>query len=113
MPRYMLMFVGSDEDLEAMPKDKRDSAYADVGRWWGDLSAKGIIKEGEQLAPGRTATTVRRVNGKMQVSDGPFIEAKESVGGYALVEVPDLDAAIALAKSWPAGDVEVRPTVEH
>ena len=113
MPHYMLMFVGSDEQLDSMPKDRLDNAYAEIGRWWEDLSKKGIIKEGEQLAPVRTATTVRRVNGKMQVSDGPFIEAKESVGGYALIDVADLDAAIALAKSWPAGDVEVRPVVEH
>jgi hypothetical protein len=49
----------------------------------------------------------------MKVFDGPFIEAKEQVGGYALVDVPDLDAAIQLAKSWPMGDVEVRPTVER
>ena len=60
-----------------------------------------------------TATTVRRVNGQMKVSDGPFIESKEHVGGYALIEVPDLDAAIAVAKSWPGSDVEVRPIVER
>jgi len=113
MPQYMLMFLGTDEQLETMPKDKLDKAYAEIGRWWDDLSKKGVIKEGEQLAPRRTATTVRRVTGTMTVQDGPFIESKEHVGGYALIEVPDLDAAIALAKNWPAGDVEVRPIVEH
>ena len=113
MPQYMLMFVGTDEDMESMPKDKLDSSYAEIGRWWEDLSKRGIIKGGEQLAPRRTATTVRRVNGQMKLTDGPFIESKEQVGGYALIQVADLDAAIAVAKSWPAGDVEVRPTVEH
>ena len=53
------------------------------------------------------------MNGKMTVSDGPFIESKEHVGGWAMIEVPDLDAAIAIAKSWPSGDVEVRPIVER
>jgi len=113
MPQYMLMFLGSDEQLEAMPKTKLDTAYAEIGRWWEDLSKKGVIKEGEQLAPRKTATTVRRVNGQMRAFDGPFIESKEHVGGYALIEVADLDQAIALAKSWPAGDVEVRPIVER
>ena len=60
-----------------------------------------------------SSKTVKRVNGAMKVFDGPFIEAKEHVGGYALIQVADLDEAIRLAKSWPAGDVEVRPTVEH
>ena len=113
MPHYLLMFLGTDEQLEEMPKDKLDTAYAEIGRWWEELTKKGVLKGGEQLAPRKTATTVRRVNGKMTVSDGPFIESKEHVGGYAMIEVPDLDAAIALAKSWPAGDVEVRPVVEH
>jgi len=49
----------------------------------------------------------------MKVTDGPFIESKETVGGFALIEVDDLDKAIAIAKSWPGGDVEVRPIVEH
>jgi len=49
----------------------------------------------------------------MSVTEGPFIESKEHVGGFMMIEVPDLDAAIALAKSWPGGDVEVRPIVVH
>jgi len=49
----------------------------------------------------------------MRVFDGPFIESKEQVGGFAMIEVPDLDAAIAVAKSWPGGDVEVRPVGVH
>ena len=57
--------------------------------------------------------TVKRVNGTMKVIDGPFIESKETVGGFALIEVGDLDKAIAIAKSWPGGDVEVRPIVDH
>jgi hypothetical protein len=113
MPQYVLLFVGSDEQMESMPKDRADAAYAAIGKWWAELATKGVIKGGEQLAPPKTATTVRRVNGRVTVSDGPFMESKEHVGGYAMVEAPDLDAAIALAKSWPAGDVEVRPIVEH
>lgn len=105
MSHYMLMFVGSE--------DRRDPnrVPAEVGKWWDENHA--VIKSGARLDVTKNATTVRRVNGQMKVTDGPFIEAKEQVGGYCLVDVPDLDAAIRLAKSWPAGDVEVRPTVER
>ncbi len=74
-----------------------------------------VIKGGEELQHKNTATTVRRVNGAMTVKDGPFIESKEHVGGYAMIEVPDLDAAIAIAKTWPGNSqtVEVRPVVER
>ena len=113
MPQYMLMFLGDDDQFEATPTEDRKKKYAEIMSWWDDLSKKGVIKGGEELQHRNTATTVRRVNGKMTVSDGPFIESKEHVGGWAMVEVPDLDAAIAIAKSWPSGDVEVRPIVER
>ena len=113
MPQYMLMFVGDDDRFEAQPAEDRKKKYGEIMAWWEDLSKKGVIKGGEELQHRDTATTVRRVNGKMTVSDGPFIESKEHVGGWAMIEVPDLDAAIAVAKSWPSGDVEVRPIVER
>jgi hypothetical protein len=115
MPQYMLMFVGNDDEFAAQPQEQRKNAYADIGTWWDDLSKKGVIKSGGELDHRNTATTVRRTNGQMKVSDGPFIESKEHVGGYALIAVPDLDAAIAVAKSWPGKSttVEVRPIVER
>jgi hypothetical protein len=106
------MFIDGEQawdDLDAA----RASADAEIKKWWTDNAAKGVIESGNALGHKRDATTVRRVNGKMQVFDGPFIESKEHVGGFALISVPDLDAAIALAKSWPAGEVEIRPIVEH
>jgi hypothetical protein len=114
MAKYMLMFVGDDEEWRAsQTKEEIQRAYAEIGKWWSEQVDKGVIKEGEELGPSRKATTVRRVNGKMIVTDGPFIESKETVGGFALIDVPDLDAAIAVAKGWPGGDVEVRPVVER
>jgi hypothetical protein len=106
------MFVGSDEWREKSSEEEVARGYAAVGGWWNELSQKGVIKSGTELAHGRdAATTVRRVNGQMKVIDGPFIESKEHVGGFAMIEVPDRDAAIAVAESWPGGDVEVRPIV--
>ena len=113
MPKYMLMFVGNDEDWESQSKAELEKSYGRIMSWWDDLVKSGVVKGGEELSPQRTATTVRRVNGAMKVTDGPFVESKESVGGFALIEVEDLDKAIAVAKSWPGGDVEVRPIVDH
>lgn len=113
MPRYVLMFVGDDEWFETKSKAEIKQGYAAIGQWWEELSTKGVLKGGEELMHRGAATTVRRVNGAMKVTDGPFLESKEHVGGFAMIEVPDLDAAIAVAKSWPGGDVEVRPIVVH
>ncbi len=113
MPKYMLMFVGSDDWYDTQSKEDLAKAYRPIMSWWDDLLKTGVIKGGEELGPQRTATSVRRVNGSMKVTDGPFIESKETVGGFALIEVEDLDKAIAVAKSWPGGDVEVRTIVEH
>ena len=72
---------------------------------------------GEQLQPVETATTVRVQNGETLLTDGPFVDAKEHVGGFILVDVDDLDAALEIAARIPAarmgGAVEVRPLVER
>ncbi len=72
---------------------------------------------GEQLQPVETATTVRVQNGETLLTDGPFVDAKEHVGGFILLEVDDLDAALEIAARIPAarmgGAVEVRPLVER
>jgi hypothetical protein len=111
MATYVLMFV-NDESFRDRSKDEVAAVYADITRWSDDLERKGILKGGVELQPKRTATTVRRVNGTMRVSDGPFIESKEHVGGFAMIDVPDLDEAIRIAKAFPGG-VEVRPIVVH
>ncbi len=111
--KYMLMFVNSDAWATQSSPEEIARGYEAVGKWWAEHSQAGRIVDGEQLKPTGTATTVRRQDGRITVTDGPFIESKESLGGYAIVNVPDLDAAIALAKSWPALEiVEVRPVVE-
>ena len=111
MATYVLMFV-NDESFRERPKDEVDAVYAEITRWSEELERKGVLKGGVELQPKRTATTVRRVNGTMRVSDGPFVESKEHVGGFAMIEVPDLDEAIRIAKAFPGG-VEVRPIVVH
>jgi hypothetical protein len=77
------------------------------------MTAAGVLVGGTgELQRKRTAMTVRRVNGQMKVFDGPFIESKEHVGGFMVIDVPDLDAAIRALRTFPA-NVELRPVVEH
>jgi hypothetical protein len=111
--KYMLMFVRSDEAWEALSDEERD--YPAIGRWFQEQAQSGRFVGGSELRPARTATTVRWRSGKPVTTDGPFMEAKETIGGYGIFEVPDLDTAVAIAKTFPAKGhaVEVRPIVER
>jgi len=111
--KYVLMLVRSDEEWEAMSDEERD--YPAIMRWFGELAQRGVVRGGEELQPARTATTVSWDGERPMLTDGPFMEAKEMIGGFCTVEVPDLDAAIDLAKTWPARShkVEIRPIVQH
>ncbi|MFI6990778.1 YciI family protein [Nonomuraea wenchangensis] len=109
--KYVLMFVETEEfahKLEAMGELEREAAYAAVGQWFADHADK--ITHHTHLAPVHTATTVRLGQGEAVVTDGPFVEGKEVVSGFAEVEVADLDEALRMARSWPACPiVEIRP----
>lgn len=111
--KYMLMFISDDSDWDPS-KSETQEAYKRVGEWFEQHSKSGKITGGEELKSTTTATTVRQRNGKISVTDGPFSESKESIGGYALVDVKDLDEAIAMAKTWPVlSTIEIRPLVTH
>jgi len=115
MMKYVLLFGDTKErqrQWDSMPEAQRQAAYVPVTNWFAKYGSK--ITGGYELQPERTATTVKFNNGKAVITDGPFIEGKESIGGYAEVEVADLDEAIEMAKGWPTGGlVEVRPVVER
>jgi hypothetical protein len=79
------------------------------------LKDTGAFIAGEALRPVTTATTLREKDGQTIITDGPFAETKEGLGGFYLVEAPDLDAALALARQCPGirfGSIEVRPVVD-
>jgi hypothetical protein len=110
---YALLFIG--EETERQSPD-RDAIYQKIFDWFGDLGASGRLRDARELQPTSTATTVRLPEaGEPVVTDGPFIESKEVIGGYAIVDCADLDEALAIAKSWPSpgATVEVRPIVAH
>jgi hypothetical protein len=111
--KYVLMFVDTEQfaaDLAAMGEVERERAYARVREWLADHQAE--ITHHAHLMPAETATTVRLDRGEPLVTDGPFVEGKEVVSGYAEIEVADLDEALRLARSWPGCPVvEIRPFV--
>ncbi|HVQ89142.1 MAG TPA: YciI family protein [Actinomycetes bacterium] len=115
MAQYLYLIYGDETGAADMtPEDwqlmmKAHGAFAEQVTKLG-----GTIVDGQALALSNTATTVRRGSaGKHAVTDGPFIETKEALGGYYLIEAKDLDQAIAFAKLVPTeGGVEVRPTVD-
>jgi hypothetical protein len=113
--KYMVLIAGSEDDRAAIPEADRMQAYAQIRTWWDQESAAGRIVEGYELQPTETATTVRRdPTGNLTVTDGPFVEAKESVGGYAIIDVADLDEAISLVSGWPSeATLEIRPILER
>lgn len=113
--KYMLLIGGNEDGWAHLSQEEQDALYGRIGAWWGEEVAAGRIVDGHQLQPAATATTVRLDReGRPTITDGPFIEGKEMVGGYAILDVADLDAALAVASSWPAPDVlEVRPIMER
>ncbi|MFL6238916.1 MAG: YciI family protein [Actinomycetes bacterium] len=114
--KYVLLF-GFDPNSAAatLPAEDQAAVTGEVMQWWEKHSQAGAIIGGAKLQPTSTATTVRGGD-KPLVTDGPFVEAKEVLGGFGIVEVANLDEAIALAKTWPllsAGQsVEIRPVDE-
>lgn len=111
--QYLLMCC-FDEDLWArLPDTQRDEVMQRYGELHRDLVGSGRYCGGARLESSSTATTVRERNGKPLITDGPFAETKEQLGGYHLVECKDLDEAISIAQRIPTlrvgGSVEVRP----
>ena len=113
--RYMLTFYAVEDEWMALSESERGAGIADIGQWFAEHSRLGKIVEGHRLGRGTKSVRLGRVRKKdlPMVSDGPFMEAKESVGSYAVVEVRDEEEAIGIAKRWPAGGVvEVRPVAD-
>ena len=110
--QYMLMIYGNEANMMKASEATRNQMSAAYGAYTQAMQAAGVIRGGERLRPTSTATTVRVSDGKSQVLDGPYAEAKEQLGGYYLIDVPDLDAALSWAARCPGaqhGVIEVRP----
>ena len=111
--KYLLQIYpdGAREEFERLSADEHQAVLEEYLA----IRQSPSVVVGEQLQPAETATTVRVEDGQMLITDGPFLDAKEHLGGFGLVEVDDLDAALEIAARIPAarmgGAVEVRPLV--
>ena len=114
--KYVLMYVSRpDLDAEA-DREVAQALYKRVYEWFGE-NAGVMTDSGAELLGIETATTIKHGDDGPVVVDGPFNEAKEVIGGFSVIDVADMDAAIAVTKSWPllgipGGSVEIRPMVE-
>lgn len=113
--KYVIMFTSTPELDAAVPPERAQEVYGRIYEWFG-ANAERIADSGAELHPVTTATTVRSSEDGPVVVDGPFSEAKEVIGGFSVIDVPDLDAAISLVKTWPSLElpgvaVEIRPMV--
>jgi hypothetical protein len=113
--KYVIMFTSTPELDAAVPPERAQEVYRRVYDWFG-AHADQISDSGAELQPVTTATTVTYGNGTPVVADGPFSEAKEVIGGFSVLDVDDLDSAIAIVKTWPmlelpGTSVEIRPMV--
>jgi len=109
---YLLVLYSNEDGWKNLTEEQQKQGYAAYMAYTEALKKAGAFKGSNRLQPVAAATTVRVVDGKSQVLDGPYVESKEQLGGYFLIEAPDLDSALAWAARCPAaghGTVEVRP----
>jgi len=114
---YIILIYGDERNFAMMSDDPKAKAdlYAAFMRYGADMQAAGVLRGGAELKPTHSATTVRVKNGRTLTTDGPFAETKEQLGGFYLIDVPNLDDAVHWAARCPlagSGSIEVRPLGE-
>jgi hypothetical protein len=110
--KYMLLIYQNEAAMQSARQADIGQIMAAYGAYTEALKKAGVIVAGNPLEPSTSATTVRVANGKTNVLNGPYAETKEQLGGYYLIDVPDLDAALSWAARCPGashGTMEVRP----
>jgi len=110
--QYMLLIYDEEAKLAAMTADESQAFMGEYARFSAAIAARGALVAGDALKPTSTATSVRVRDGATLLTDGPFAETREQLGGYYLIEAPDLDRALEIAAQIPSartGTIEVRP----
>jgi hypothetical protein len=110
-----LLIYHDESGLAAVPPAELEKAVADMKAFTSELRQQGKLLAADRLRPTATATSVRVRDGKRLITDGPFAETKEQLGGFYMIEAADLDEAVAVAGRVPAarwGTLEVRPIWE-
>ena len=114
--QYLLLIYDSESDWDKVSEVDRNAMFQEYMELSKQLAQSGNYRAGNQLHPTSKATTVRVRDKKRLVTDGPFAETREQLGGYYLVEAKDLDEAVGIAARIPSarmGSIEVRPIVSH
>jgi hypothetical protein len=109
--QYLLMIYNNEAGMAAAPKEAISQMSAAYAAYSEAMGKAGVVLGGNRLRPSAEATTVRVKAGKTEVLDGPYADTKEQLGGYYLIDVPDLDAALSWAARCPTaanGTIEVR-----
>jgi hypothetical protein len=112
--QYLLLIYDNEANFANMSQADFATMLQDYGRFTQSIQQSGHHRAGQQLQPVATASTVRVRDGKRQVTDGPFAETREQLGGFYLIEAKDLDEALGIAEQVPSariGSIEVRPLV--
>jgi hypothetical protein len=110
--KYLLLIYEDEKALAGYGGAERQKIFGEYGQLTEDIKKSGQYQGGNPLQPTSTATTVRVRDGKRLVTDGPFAETKEQLGGYYLIDAADLDDALKVAARIPSarsGSIEVRP----
>src|SRR5262245_30889608 len=110
--QYLLMIYSNEGRFAKMTPAEREQGMGAYRAYTEALKQAGVLAGSNRLQPTSAATTVRVTNGKSQVLNGPYADSKEQLGGYFMIDVPDLDAALSWAARCPGashGAVEVRP----
>jgi hypothetical protein len=110
--KYMLLIYGNEANMLSATKETGGQMIAAYTAYTEAMKKAGIHVGSDRLRPTTSASTVRVANGKSEVLDGPYAETKEQLGGYYMIDVPDLDAALSWAARCPGaahGSIEVRP----
>lgn len=114
--QYLLLIYDKESDWGKLGDAEQGAMMKEYRELTKSITQSGHYRAGSQLHPVSKATTVRVRDGKKLVTDGPFAETKEQLGGYYLIEAKDLDDAVAIAARVPSarfGSIEVRPLVQH
>lgn len=114
--KYMLLIYEDQSTTSQRSEAENDRILKEYFAFSAELNRRGINRGGDELGPTWTATTLRERAGVLSITDGPFAETKEQLGGYFILECADLNEAIEVGKLCPAaryGSLELRPIVEH
>ncbi len=116
MPQYMMIICNDMQQREEIPPAELEGMVRSIGEWWEANEKAGhlVAGVGNRLQDASTARTIRKNNGSTNVTDGPFVETKETIGGFGLINAPSIEAAVEIAKGWPSPyvTIEVRPVME-